>query len=161
MWIWMAFRHRHRKTLERSDTNTVLHLGCKKQLLFPHLCLSAHVCSWQTFFTKFLEDINPFYGATDVPVLDFWWRLLWLDRGICVTHSLRFTSGATPTDLFAASMAAELFSSTYLGAGTGGAQNRDLSCCHSQSESSQSYASSACSWQTLFGVSQNSVVWLW
>ena len=26
-------------------------------------------------FTKFLEDISPFRGATDTPILDFWWRL--------------------------------------------------------------------------------------
>ena len=24
------------------------------------------------FFRKFLEDISPFRGATDTPVLDFW-----------------------------------------------------------------------------------------
>ena len=24
------------------------------------------------FFKKFLEDMSPFYGATDTPVLDFW-----------------------------------------------------------------------------------------
>ena len=27
---------------------------------------------------NFLEDISPFCGATDTPVLDFWWRLLWV-----------------------------------------------------------------------------------
>ena len=26
-------------------------------------------------FLKFLEDISPFYEATDTPVLDFWWHL--------------------------------------------------------------------------------------
>ena len=56
-----------------------------------------------------LEDICAFCGATDKPVLDFQWRLLWvskpqwaalftLGRGIPVTFSLRFTSGATPAD---------------------------------------------------------------
>ena len=51
---------------------------------------------WIVFFKKFLQDMSPFYGATDAPVLDFWWRLLWvskperaalfeLSRGICVT----------------------------------------------------------------------------
>ena len=50
------------------------------------------------FITKFLEDIGSFCGATDTPVLDFWWRLLWvskperaalftLDGGANVTHS--------------------------------------------------------------------------
>ena len=28
-------------------------------------------------FLKFLEDISPFCGATDTPVLDFWWCLPW------------------------------------------------------------------------------------
>ena len=29
---------------------------------------------------KFLEDISPFCGATDTPVLDFWWCLLWFSK---------------------------------------------------------------------------------
>ena len=41
---------------------------------------------------------------------------------------LMFTSGATPADLLATSMAAQLFSSTHMRAGIGGAQNGDLSC---------------------------------
>ena len=41
-------------------------------------------------------------------------------------HSLIFTSGVTPADLLATSMAAEPFSSTYL-QGIGGARNWDLS----------------------------------
>ena len=56
-----------------------------------------------------------FYGATDTPVLDFWWCLLWvskpkwaalftLGRGICDVCSLRFTSGVTPAELLMASM---------------------------------------------------------
>ena len=94
------------------------------------------------FFKKNLEDISPFSGATNTPVLAFWWCLLWvskpewtalimLDGGTCVTHSLSFTSGATPSDLLVASMAAKPFSSMYLWAGIGRAQNWDLSChCH-------------------------------
>ena len=27
-----------------------------------------------------LEDISPFRGATDTPVLDFWWRLPWVSK---------------------------------------------------------------------------------
>ena len=38
----------------------------------------------------------------------------WRRRTSNITHSLRFTSGATPADLLVASMAAELISSTYL-----------------------------------------------
>ena len=37
-----------------------------------------------------------------------------LGGGVHVTHSLRFTCGATPADLLVASMAAKLISSTYL-----------------------------------------------
>ena len=81
---------------------------------------SVVVLYYDTFFKKnILEDMSSFCGATDTPVLDFWWRLLWVSKpewvalfmlggGIGVTHSLRFTFGATPVDLLAASMAAEL-----------------------------------------------------
>ena len=32
------------------------------------------------FFSKFLKDISPFCGATDAPVLDFWWCLPWISK---------------------------------------------------------------------------------
>ena len=62
--------------------------------------------------------MSPCCGATDTPVLEFWWRLLWVSkpewaalfelcRGILVTCSLRFISGVTPADLLVASMVAE------------------------------------------------------
>ena len=64
--------------------------------------------------------MSPFCGATDTPILDFWWRLLWVSKPewvlpysslveayVYVTCSLRFTSGTTPADLSAASMAAK------------------------------------------------------
>ena len=67
-----------------------------------------------------------------------WADLFMLGGGICVTHSLRFTSDVTPTDLLAASMAAQLFYSTYLCPGIGGSQNWDLLCyTTSQSETRQ------------------------
>ena len=52
-------------------------------------------------------------GPLILPVLDFWWCLLWISkpalftfgRSIHVTHSPMFTSGVTPTNLLAASMA--------------------------------------------------------
>ena len=104
------------------------------------------------FLLKFLEDITPFCGSTDAPVLDFWWHLLWFSKpewaalftlsgGIYVTHSLRFTSGATPADLLAVSMAAKRISSTYLWAGIGGAQNQDLLCHRRKTLYRLSYAS--------------------
>ena len=76
-------------------------------------------CNSVVFFK--LEDIGSFCEVTDVPVLDFWSRLLWvlnqecgtlltLGRGMSNKHSLIFTSGATPVDLFMASMVAGHFS---------------------------------------------------
>ena len=62
-----------------------------------------------------------FSGATDTPVFDFWWRLLWGSDQSWQPYShlaeamwRMFTSGATAADLLATSMAAEPFSSTYL-----------------------------------------------
>ena len=40
---------------------------------YPFLC---HIL----FLFKFLEDISPFCGATDTPVLDFWWCLPWVSK---------------------------------------------------------------------------------
>ena len=44
------------------------------------LCLLA--C--HLFLKKFLEDISPFCGATDTPVLDLWWHFLWVGSLIYV-----------------------------------------------------------------------------
>ena len=71
------------------------------------------------FIKKIMEDISPFSRVTVTCVLDLWW---------CLQTSLRFSSGATPASLLAASMAAKLIASMYLRAGIGGARNRDLSC---------------------------------
>ena len=75
---------------------------------------------------KKLKDISPFCGATDIPVLDFWVsKPGWLPSHACfiacVNRIFRFTSGVTPADLLAASMAAEPFSSMYLQTSIGGA----------------------------------------
>ena len=97
--------------------------------------------SRNTFLKRFLEDISPFCGATDITVLDFWWCLLWVSKpewvtlfalggGIYVTWPLRFTSGVIPADLLVASMAAEPLPSIYLQAGISGAQNWDVSYHH-------------------------------
>ena len=32
------------------------------------------------FLLKFLEDISPFCGAADTPIMDFWWRLPWVSN---------------------------------------------------------------------------------
>ena len=82
--------------------------------------------------------MSPFCGATDTPVLDFWWCLIWVSNQsgqpyLCLAevnmlHIPSYvTSGAAPVDLLVASMAVELFSSMYLWAGIGQAHNQDLS----------------------------------
>ena len=84
----------------------------------PHTRTS--VCTkHQEFFFFFFKNVfgghMSFFGATGTPVLDFWWRLLWVSKpewvlsyslffcvGECNVHSPRFTSGATLADLLAA-----------------------------------------------------------
>ena len=58
--------------------------------------------------------------ATDTPVLDFCWYLLWVLKSEWEV--------LTPADLLAVNMAAELFSSTYLLTSFGGAQDQNLPC---------------------------------
>ena len=132
--------HEIRRNLEKSNTKVTVTLGCGNWI--RNICISVTV--WRTTdqnrllvqcLVKSLFFI--FCGATDTPVL---WHLLlvskpeWdslclLGRGICVIHSLRFTSSATPADLLMASMAAELISSMCLWAGIGGAWSWDSSIC--------------------------------
>ena len=41
----------------------------------------SHNIFFSFFFKKkFLADTCPFFGATGTPVLDFWWRLLWVSK---------------------------------------------------------------------------------
>ena len=100
------------------------------------------------FKKKIFEDISPFCGVTDTIVLNFWWHLLCVSKpewaalfafgwGIHVTWSLRFTSGLTPAEILAASLAAKLFSSMYMQASIGEARNWDLLYHHSQCETRQ------------------------
>ena len=71
------------------------------------------------FFKKNFGGHKSFCGATDFPVFNFWWCLLsdskpeWealfaFSRGVRDIHSLRFTSGATPAELLATSMASRV-----------------------------------------------------
>ena len=72
----------------------------------------------------FFFNLSPFHGATDTPVLDFWWHLPWVSKlgwipCLCASLPvcngfLRFTSGVTPADCMEVSMAAKPFQSTYL-----------------------------------------------
>ena len=72
-------------------------------------------------FLVFNNFWSTFCGATDTPVLDFWWRLLcrqpysYLDA--CVLHNRLWCDTCW--------LAAEPISSTYLQAGIGGARNRE------------------------------------
>ena len=92
-------------------TKSPITIHSKRSVLYTYISIhQRHI----HFLKKNLEDISPFCGATDTPVLDFWLCLLWVsklewaalfthDGGTCVTSSLRFTSGVTPADLLAAS----------------------------------------------------------
>ena len=51
--------------------------------------LKLHSTHWKSFFLlfiylfiylNFLLDTCPFFGATDTPVSDFWWCLLWVSK---------------------------------------------------------------------------------
>ena len=75
-------------------------------------------------FFFFLEDISPFCGAANTPILDFWWCLPWVSKPGWFPHLraslpahkgfLRFTSGVAPADCIEVSMAAKPFWSTCL-----------------------------------------------
>ena len=117
--------------------------------------------SWNQVILLFQKNIGwhlTFFGMTDTPVLAFWWCVLWvskpewaalftLGRGVHVTYSMKSASGVTPTDHLTAGIAAVPFTSTYLLAGIGGAQNCDLLCCR-QMLYQLSYADSTltCQW---------------
>ena len=84
-------------------------------IVFRRVCLyiCLYVCSGYNFWTpshmNFKKKIGgadtcPFFGATGNPVLDFWWRLLWVSkpewvlpyshcRGECNVRSLRSILG--------------------------------------------------------------------
>ena len=93
-------------------------------LEYQETCLQNLVKQWWVkpfctiIFKKILEDISPLCGATDTPVVDFWrclpgfskpGRIHVLAYFINCFGFLRFTCGAIPADLLAASMAPELF----------------------------------------------------
>ena len=69
----------------------------------------------ETFSNNFGRHKSFFVGPLK---LLFWTSgdisLFTLGRGVCVIHFPRFSSGATPADLLAASMAAKPFYSLYL-----------------------------------------------
>ena len=46
---------------------------------FWQICIT-NIINNNIFLKKFLEDMSPFCGATDTPILDFWWRLFWVSK---------------------------------------------------------------------------------
>ena len=132
---------------------------------FFHFCwiqiyLPLFISDKFVFFLKFLEDMSPFCGATDTPVSDVWWRLLWVSKpewvlpysSLAEAYMLRYTfpeihlwcDTCQPLGSQHGNWAV---SSIYL-QGIGGTQNQELSCRCSQCEIRQmlyrlSYPSSA------------------
>ena len=88
-------------------------LTCKSRSSIRLLTYDQEVVSLNhrnIFFQKILEDMSPFcWTSGDVYSTSKpeWATLFALGRGVHVTCSLRLTSGATPADLLAVSMAAK------------------------------------------------------
>ena len=108
-----------------TNFNSYLYLGNTKQ---------------NVFLIKFLEDISPFCGATEVPILELWWHLPWFSKTALIPHLhaslpvcngfLNLTSDMTPADLLVASMAPEPFQSTdHLSTSIGEVWTHDQVCC--------------------------------
>ena len=97
------------------------------------------------FFLKFLEDMSPFCGATDTPVSDFWWCLLWVSKpkwvlpysSLAEAYVLCYTFPEIhlwcDTSQPLGGQHGSRTVSTYL-RGIGGTRNQELSCRRSQCE---------------------------
>ena len=84
----------------KNELGSNFKLRNKPQLLYSVTAFGLWTVSIEIFFLTFC-------GATDIPVLDFWWHLLWvskpewaaiymLGRGIHFTCSLRFNDSCQP-----------------------------------------------------------------
>ena len=87
---------------------------CPSVLYHLNFCLdylSISIGIFFVFLKTFLVNTCPFYGATDTPVCDFWWCLLWvskpesaalfaLGRGVRDVCSLNWNSCTTFNDRF-------------------------------------------------------------
>ena len=88
-----------------------------------------HIVSF--LFLNFLEDVCPFCGATDIPVLDFWWHLSTLGLKARVNPSFAyflacmqwFHLWCNTCQAFSIHVLADIFTSI------GGAQTHDQPCC--------------------------------
>ena len=123
--------------------------------------------------------MSPFCGATDTPVSDFWWRLLWVSKPEWVLPYLSLAEVYILHYMFpeihlwcdtcwplGIQHGSCTVSSTYLW-GIGGAQNRELLCCRSQCKIRQtlsrlSYPGSACFYFFVFTpvVTQNMLIYI-
>ena len=105
----------HKRTLSKK-------LICIQVLVLKPFHHFAPKNKFTSFIFKFLEDTSPFCGATDNPVLDFWWHLSWVSKPgwiscLCAFSPvviIRFTSGVTPADCMEVSMVVEPLWSSYL-----------------------------------------------
>ena len=102
--LWMACHSQWRlKCYPRHNSRTIGHTA--------YLSFVFILNNW--------EDISPFWGATDTPVLNFWRHLPWVSKPGWTPHLraflaacngfLRITSGATPAGLLMASIVAKPF----------------------------------------------------
>ena len=95
-----------------NEENSILDIFFDILLKPPQPLMGLFLC----FRNLLVKPGQPLFFQNNLD--DFWWclfcvskpewaALLALGSGICVTHSLRFTSSVTPADLWAASMAAK------------------------------------------------------
>ena len=61
-------------------TSWKFHYLLHSSLFWPLCWPVTYLFVKYSFFEKKLEDISPFNGATNTPVLDFWWHLLWVSK---------------------------------------------------------------------------------
>ena len=127
--------------------------------------------------------MSPFCGATDTPILDFWWHLLWVSKpewvlpylSLAEAYVLHYTFPeihlwCDTCQPLGGQHGSQAVSSTYL-QGIGGTWNWELSCRHSQCEIRQARRStdwaiparmsllSHCKWD--FKVTEYSKLFTW
>ena len=70
---WKIMLEKVRHDYSSLSVNFMFEKNLKKITIY--ICQIAY-----PLFKTFLEDVSPFCGATDTPVLDFWWHLLWISK---------------------------------------------------------------------------------
>ena len=84
----------HGDRVNNQDENIRVHSHWEKAKSIYQFQVASKVFKGNCFFKIFLEDTSPFCGATDTPVLDFWWRLPWVSKLGWIPH-LHAPSSAT------------------------------------------------------------------